>query len=111
LLAALNPVLDPVEYGFDTVVEAPPLGEAFALIRETEGVTVIRAGIGWARIMLGVHSSLAAVGLTARIADVLAARGIGANVVAGCHHDHIFVPWDRRDEALEALAALTRDVA
>lgn len=106
LLAGLTPVLDPVEYRFETVAEAPPLGDAFALIREAEGVTVIGPGAGWARITLGVQSSLAAVGLTARIAEALAARGISANVIAAFHHDHIFVPWGRREEALAVLDAL-----
>ena len=111
LLASLEPVLDPTQYGFESLAEAPPLGDAFALIRETEGVTVIRPGAGWARIMLAVHSGLDAVGLTARVAGALAERDISANVVAAFHHDHVFVPWDRRDEALETLAALARGVA
>ena len=89
------------------MTEAPPLGDAFALIREAEGLTLIRPGTGWARITLGVHSSLAAVGLTARVADALAAQRISANVVAAFHHDHIFVPWDRRQEALTVLRALS----
>jgi hypothetical protein len=89
------------------MTEAPPLGDAFALIREAEGVTLIRPGTGWARITLGVHSSLAAVGLTARVATALAACGISANVVAAFHHDHVFVPWDRRQEALTVLRALS----
>ena len=84
----------------------PPLGDAFALIREDEGFTLIRPGDGWARITLCVHSSLAAVGLTAKVATALAARGIAANVVAGYHHDHLFVPWDRRQQALAALLDL-----
>ena len=70
-------------------------------------MTLVRPGQGWARITLGVQSSLAAVGLTARVATVLAERGIAANVIAGCHHDHVFVPWDRRDEALQALRGLS----
>ena len=107
LLAGLTPNLDPVEYGFETMTEAPPLGDAFALIREDEGVTVFRFGTGWARITLGVHSSLAAVGLTARVADALAAQRISANVVAAFRHDHIFVPWDRRQEALTVLRELS----
>jgi hypothetical protein len=89
------------------MTEAPPLGDAFALIRESEGVTIIRPGTGWARITLGVHSSLAAVGFTARVADALAAQRISANMVAAFHHDHVFVPWDRRDEALAALLEFT----
>jgi hypothetical protein len=102
------PALDPVEYAFELVAEAPPLGDAFALIRETEGVTVICSGKGWARIMLQVHSSRAAVGLTARIAESLAAHGISANMVAAFHHDHVFVPWERRDEALKILGNLSK---
>ena len=106
LLAALHPELDAVEYGFETIKEAPPLGNAFALIREKEGVTLVRPGTGWARIALRVHSSLEAVGLTARVAAVLAARGIAANVIAAAHHDYFFVPWDRREEALAELKGL-----
>jgi hypothetical protein len=101
-------VLDEAQYGFETMAEAPPLGDAFALIREAEGVTMIGPGHGWARITLGIHSSLAAVGLTARIGAALAARGIGANMVAAFHHDHVFVPWARRDEAMAALRELAR---
>lgn len=111
LLAGLAPALDPIQYGFESAAGAPALGESFALIREAEGVTVIRPGAGWARIVLEIHSSLEAVGLTARVAEALAGRGIAANVVAALHHDHVFVPWDRRDEALETLAALARGVA
>ena len=106
LLAALDPELDAVEYGFETMAQAPPLGNAFALIREEEGVTLVRPGKGWARIWLRVHSSLEAVGLTARIAAVLAERGIAANVIAAAHHDYFFVPWDRREEALAELKRL-----
>lgn len=70
-------------------------------------MTLVRPGLGWARITLGVHPSLAAVGLTARVAAALAERGIAANVIAGYHHDHVFVPWARRDEAMRALSALS----
>jgi hypothetical protein len=107
LLAGLTPILDPVEYGFETAAEAPLLGDAFALIREDEGVTIICPGKGWARITLGVHSSLAAVGLTARVATALAERGISANVIAAFHHDHVFVAWAQRDDALAILLRLS----
>lgn len=108
LLAGLRPVLDPVEYGFESAVEAPPTHDIFALIREEEGVTIIRPGTGWARITLTVHSSLSAIGLTARIAEALTSRRISANMVAAFHHDHVFVPWDRRDEALAILQGLSK---
>lgn len=60
----------------------------------------------FARVTLSVHSALAAVGLTAAVADVLAARAIPANVVAGYYHDHIFVPYKQRFDALDALQSL-----
>ena len=99
-------MLDDAQYGFETLDVAPPLGDAFALICEEEGVTAIRPGVGWARITLGIESSLSAVGLTARVSTALAERGISANIIAAFHHDHIFVPWDRRDEALAVLRRL-----
>ena len=80
--------------------------DGFALIREAEGLTLVRPGKGWARITLGIHSSLDAIGLTARISAALTARGISANIVAAFHHDHVFVPWERREEALAALREL-----
>lgn len=105
LLAALDPRLHPERYSF-SVTDDPRLGEVdFAVIREAEGLTAIRPDPSgeWARISLSVHSSLEAVGLTATLATRLAERGISANVVAAFRHDHIFVPWDRREEALEAI--------
>jgi hypothetical protein len=55
---------------------------------------------------LTIHSDLAAVGLTAAFSAALARDGISCNVIAGLHHDHLFVPWDRRGDALRALEAL-----
>ena len=80
----------------------------FALIREDEGLTSICPDDEgqWARISLEVHSSLEAVGLTAVISSRLAQEGISANIVAGGLHDHLFVPWDRREEALALLRRL-----
>ena len=108
LLKALNPRLYPERYSF-TAATDPMLGpDQFALIREEPGLTVIEPDPDgkWARISLGVHSSLDAVGLTAVFSRALAHSGISANVVAALHHDHIFVPWDRREEALKVLAEL-----
>lgn len=120
LLASMEPVLSDLPWGFGLLPEgqSPPAG-AFALIREAEGITVIAPlsdladrGIPaegqWARISLTVHSALSAVGLTAAVATALAREGIPANVVAGYFHDHLFVPWDRREAALAALRGLRR---
>lgn len=116
LLRGMQPVLSAEEYGFGRGQEPGGL-RAFAVIREAEGVTLVApvadlaaAGVvhegGWARISLTVHSDLAAVGLTAAISAALAAEGISANVIAGYFHDHILVPWARREAALAALARL-----
>jgi hypothetical protein len=81
----------------------------FALIWEAEGMTLIAPfpDGDWARISLDVHSSLSAAGLSAAIATALADRGLPANIVAAFHHDHLLVPWDRRQEALDVLNALS----
>ena len=88
-----------------------------AVIAEAAGTTVIvtlaeaeRRGwpIGFtaAWLTVEVHSSLEAVGLTAVLSTALADRGIACNVLAGYHHDHLLVPLDRADEAIEALESL-----
>tara|TARA_Y100000589_G_scaffold293059_1_gene297628 strand:- start:499 stop:786 length:288 start_codon:yes stop_codon:yes gene_type:complete len=91
--------------------------QPFAIVRELEGWTIIieqstADDLCWTYqavfqcITLQVHSSLEAVGLTAIVSGVLAEQGISANVVAGYHHDHIFVPQSRSSEALNLLLAL-----
>jgi hypothetical protein len=108
LLADLSPELHVERYTFEPAPELTLAPDMFALVREAEGVTGIRvkANGEWARISLGVHSSLDAVGLTAALSQVLAGAGISANVVAALHHDHVFVPWDHREDALRALRSL-----
>jgi hypothetical protein len=122
LLASLRPVLAADIFAFATLPPGqalPPGLEPVGTFREAEGLTVIApsaacraAGLtashGWAMITLSVHSSLAAVGMMAAVAQALAAAGISVNPVAGYHHDHVFVPWDRREEALAILSALSR---
>ena len=122
MIAGMEPVLDAVRWQF-TLVEGEPPTDAFALIREGEGTTAIIPHPGpetgtetdarapaFARITLMVHSALEGVGLTAAVSAALAQRGIACNVIAGFHHDHLFVPWDRRSEALAVLEALSRQV-
>ena len=114
MLRGMAPVLAGEPYGIWVQPEAPEMAGVFALVAEEEGLTVIAplarrpGGEAWARISLALHSDLAAVGLTAAFATALAARGISANVMAGFHHDHIFVPWARRLDAMEALRALAQ---
>lgn len=108
LLADLKPALSGRRYSFEASDRAVLDDGIFALVREEEGVTAIRISPAgeWARISLGVHSSLGAVGLTAELANALAGAGISANVIAGLNHDHFFVPWERRADALQLIQAL-----
>jgi len=46
-----------------------------------------------------------AVGLTAFVATRLAEAGMSCNVVAGYHHDHLFVPFPRGPEAVALLTS------
>ncbi len=106
LLAGLEPVLADGRYAFSLLDDGKD--DAFAVIREDEGVTHVRQDEdgGWARISLTIHSSLDAVGLTAALSAALADAGISANVIAGYYHDHVFVPWDRRREAVAIMTVL-----
>ncbi|MEM7093039.1 MAG: ACT domain-containing protein [Actinomycetota bacterium] len=88
-----------------------------AIIREDEGITVViesdvagRIGTfgtfraAW--LTLDVNSALEAVGLTAAVSQALAEVDIPCNVIAAHHHDHLLVPLDRVDDALDAIAGL-----
>lgn len=121
LLRTMQPVLKADEYAILTTnltpreaVELQPLG----IFQEEEGLTVITrfplpavlSGEDIPRfrcITLTVHSSLEAVGFLAAVANRLADHDISVNAVAGYYHDHLFVPADRAEEALELLEAMT----
>ena len=57
---------------------------------------------------LNVHSSLDAVGLTAAFSAKLAEKNISANVVTAYYHDHIFVPEEKAEQALNAILELQK---
>ena len=120
MVAQMAPRLDPVRYCFmvispDTAPQA--LGAAIGTFREDEGVTAIvpevvacelgHEGPAFVRITLMVHSSLEGVGLTAAVSSALADAGIACNMVAAYHHDHVFVPAEAGQRALETLLALS----
>lgn len=125
LLREMTPTLSEFQWGFATTLR--PLDDQqmaslnpIASFAELEGLTVIAewqrlldakslfAAISepMAQITLEVHSSLEAVGLTAAIANALTEADISANVMAAYYHDHVFVPYDLRQEALITLRLL-----
>ncbi len=119
LLRTLRPALNPGSVVFCVLPPNIDLASvhAIGMFREAEGVTVIvteedatRLGLpvrfraAW--ITLTVHSDLHAVGLTAAVARALADAGISCNVVAAVHHDHVFVPVERTQEAVRVLENL-----
>lgn len=119
LLRSMEPQLHPGVFVYASLPEGTDLSSisVVATFREVEGLTVItsepeaiRANLpilfraAW--ITLKVHSDLEAVGLTAAFADTLGKAGISCNVVAAAYHDHIFVPVDSAQAALDALQSL-----
>jgi len=59
-------------------------------------------------ITLQVHSSLGAVGFLARISTALAAAAIPCNVISAFHHDHLFIPVDSAESAMNILTKLSQ---
>ncbi|MEV4923953.1 ACT domain-containing protein [Streptomyces roseoverticillatus] len=119
LLSGMRPELNAGRYVYATVEgEEPPAGVApVVMVREPEGLTLVvrqedadAAGLsydyvaGW--ITLRIHSALEAVGLTAAVSQALAQADLSCNVVAGFHHDHLFVPYERAEEAVAVLERL-----
>ena len=116
LLQQMEPVLNKGAYVFCTLPadQDIPWSMVIGTFREKEGTTYILEKstadhlelsysfiAAW--ITLNVHSALDAVGLTAAVAEALAKANISCNVVAAYYHDHLFVPYDRREEAMEIL--------
>lgn len=100
------------ENGFD----AATLELAILMFREQEGITIISPATPdndglpvWVMITLSIHSNLEAVGFLAAITTSLAAIDIPVNAVSAYYHDHIFVPYERRDDAMECLRCMMRE--
>ena len=118
LIRNLEPRILPDTYVFCSVEDANygALSQTspLASFAESEGLSLVltresadQEGLAYEGtfrcISLQVHSSLEAVGLTAAVTGELAAEGISANVIAGYHHDHIFVPSRQAESALRLL--------
>ena len=123
LLAGLAPELAEQPRAIRSLaIGVPAPADAIMAFRESEGMTVIvpvttisvaedkQAEPLWAQITLRIHSSLEAVGMMAAIAATLTARNIPCNAVSAYYHDHLFVPWVRRDDACFALHELANGI-
>ncbi|MBA1143615.1 ACT domain-containing protein [Mesorhizobium sp. CCANP35] len=122
LLATMSPDLLPDIYVFATLTPGTTQPEGLdpvMVFREREGLTLIvtedaarvaglTASFRCRMITLNIHSSLEAVGFLAAITTRLAAAGMGVNPVSAFYHDHLFVPADRAEEAMELLRELAR---
>ena len=125
MLAAMKPELQPGEYVFaSTKVESSNIaqGAIVGWFRESEGISLIlersaaiAAGIEFSfpsrMITLTVHSSLEAVGFLARITESLAAAGISVNAISAYYHDHLFVPLQKADQAMQILHTIMEEAA
>ena len=117
LIRAMSPRLAPGRFVFATLDTIPAGLNPVMIFREAEGITLIlprdqalAAGLSWSfpsrMITLEVHSSLDGVGFLAAITVELAKGGIPVNAVSAFHHDHLFVPEERAEEALAILLAM-----
>ncbi len=120
LLQSMQPVLHPGIYVFATVDPAfdcsglaPRMtfeeseGKTLILLQEAAFTHGIDHEFPSRMISLNIHSSLEAVGFIAAIATKLTSIGMGVNPVAAFHHDHLFIPADRADDAMQALEELS----
>lgn len=120
ILKTLRPRHNPGDYVFSLIEDWSKidLSKVVMFFKEEEGNTVIMEKeladqlklsysyvAGW--ITLSVHSSLAAVGLTAAFSSALAENGISCNVVAACYHDHLFVEKNDVERAIHILTRLS----
>jgi uncharacterized protein len=119
LLRSMEPVLNAGAFAYVSVPLSTDVAliPHIAMVREAEGITLVMMEefamqlklpvlFRCAWITLHVHSDLQAVGLTAAFAQALGQAGISCNVVAGAFHDHIFVPIERAQPAMDALRQL-----
>ena len=121
LLRHMKPELRPGIFVFCTIPpdeRIPAAVNPLLTFREQEGTTLViareeaeAAGLRHAfssrLITLTVHSALDAVGFLAAITAHLADAGISVNAVSAFHHDHLFVPVDRADEAMTLLQGMS----
>lgn len=101
-----------------SIDEPVSLGDGVeALIAEAEGTTAVvtlaeAKRRNWpvdftaAWLTIDVHTALDGVGLTAALSTALADGGIACNILAGYFNDHLLVPIDQANDAIQIIEAL-----
>lgn len=129
LLKGMQPRLSDGRYFFCSVSEQQMSGlyrhlqQIIGIFREKEGLTVIFSGDAlegmrllspaepagpFALITLQVQSDLLAVGFLAAVTSALAKEKIPANAFSAYYHDHLLVPYEKKEEAMRCLGKLQK---
>lgn len=117
LLKSMNPILDSREFVFCTLQKNELEKINFSPIcqfQEKEGITFILEKSEAERnnlkfiypckmITLAVHSNLNAVGFLAVVTAKLSDNQISVNVISAFYHDHLFVPVEKAEQAVQIL--------
>ena len=122
LLKNIDPEINLGEYVFCSVYNLKNINfkDIVVYIKEKEGFTLvmeknkaISLGLDFefisSWITLNVHSSLNAVGFNSIISNSLSKNNISCNVIAGFHHDHLFVSLNNAKRAISILKNLSRN--
>lgn len=120
LLKTMEPAHNPGKFVFCKVdnLIGIDVNLAVCVFQEKEATTIIlekkiadQLGLEYdfvaSWITLAVHSSLAAIGLTAAFSTALSKNGISCNVIAAYYHDHIFVDVKDTAQAMDILKQLS----
>ena len=128
LISKMDPQLSEETYYIASVDESQLLNLSSFLsyikdvFREKEGLSIVfsekikdhvsvmtekKVAGPFALITMNVNSDLMAVGFLAKMTEALAKEGISVNAFSAYHHDHLLVPFDKKEKSLEVLRTLS----